>query len=49
LLAGLVSVATDKEKSPNSDSFIVFGLSLIRFVFMALAFLSEHLQSPESG
>lgn len=43
LLAGLVSVATDKENSPNSGPFIVFGLPLTLLVFKAQNFLSKHL------
>ncbi|MGH2650177.1 MAG: hypothetical protein ACRDHS_01075 [Actinomycetota bacterium] len=46
VLAGLVSVASDREDAPNAGPFIAFGLALVPFVFIALAFLSEHPRAP---
>jgi len=47
LLAGLVSVASeDRRGAPNAGPFIAFGLALVPFVFVALAFLSEHPRAP---
>jgi MFS family permease len=43
LLAGLVAVGSDDPAGPNPGASIAFGLALIPFVFIALAFLSEHL------
>ncbi len=46
LLAGLVSVVSDDPDSPLPGPYIAFGLALIPFVFVALAFLSEHPRAP---
>jgi hypothetical protein len=46
VLAGLVSVASDSADAPPAGPFIAFGLALIPFVFVALAFLSEHPRAP---
>jgi hypothetical protein len=47
LLAGLVSVASgDRPDAPTAGPFIAFGLALVPFVFVALAFLSEHPNAP---
>jgi hypothetical protein len=46
LLAGLVSVASDEPDAPSPAPFIAFGLCLIPFVFIVLAFLSEHPRAP---
>jgi len=47
MLAGLVSLASDEEMSaPNPAAALAFGLSLIPFVFIVLAFLSEHPRAP---
>jgi polyferredoxin len=43
LLAGLVAVASDDPGGPNPGASIAFGLAMIPFVFIALAFLSGHL------
>ncbi|HEV8565330.1 MAG TPA: hypothetical protein VGR41_10475 [Actinomycetota bacterium] len=42
LLAGLVSLASEDRNAPPPAPFIAFGLALIPFVFLVLAFLSEH-------
>ncbi len=46
VLAGLVSVASDRSDAPPAGPFIAFGLALIPFVFIVLAFLSEHPKAP---
>jgi hypothetical protein len=50
LLAGVVSNASDGDASvssaPSAGPLIAFGLCLIPFVFIALAFLSEHPRPP---
>lgn len=47
LLAGLVSAASnDRADAPAAGPFIAFGLALVPFVFVALAFLSEHPAAP---
>ncbi|MGH2637509.1 MAG: hypothetical protein ACRDHU_15370, partial [Actinomycetota bacterium] len=46
IMAGLVAIASDEARAPNAGPFIAFGLSLIPFVFVALAFLSEHPRAP---
>ena len=42
LLAGLVALASDEADAPNPGPAMAFGLSLIPFVFVVLAFTSEH-------
>jgi hypothetical protein len=50
LLAGLVAGATDDssggEGEPNAALGLAVGLTVIPFVFVALAFLSEHPRAP---
>jgi hypothetical protein len=50
LLAGLVAGATDdssgSEGEPNAAIGLAVGLTVIPFVFVALAFLSEHPRAP---
>jgi hypothetical protein len=49
LLTGLVAGATDEsagESEPNAALGLAVGLSVIPFVFIALAFLSEHPRAP---
>jgi hypothetical protein len=47
LLAGLVSEATDGgAAAPPGAAYIAFGLAVIPFVFVALAFFSEHPRWP---
>jgi hypothetical protein len=47
LLVGLVSVASDDPQGvPIAGPYIAFGLCLVPFVFVALAFLSEHPKAP---
>jgi hypothetical protein len=43
ILVGLVSVASDDPRgAPPAGPYLAFGLSFVPFVFIALAFLSEH-------
>ena len=50
LLAGLVGSAADdssgKEAAPNVAVALAVGLAVVPFVFVALAFLSEHPRAP---
>jgi hypothetical protein len=50
LLVGLVSVASgESQGSPYAGPYIAFGLALIPFVFIALAFLSVHPRAPAAA
>jgi hypothetical protein len=42
LLTGLVAEGSDARNAPLAAPYIAFGLALLPFVFMVLAFLSEH-------
>jgi hypothetical protein len=46
LLIGVVAVAADRDDAPLAAPYIAFGLALIPFVFVVLAFLSEHPRAP---
>lgn len=47
ILAGLVSGASDASiDAPSPAAALALGLALIPFVFIALAFLSEHPRAP---
>ena len=46
LLAGVVSTASDKTAEPNAGPMIAFGLALVPFVFVVLAFASQHPRAP---
>jgi len=46
LLAGVVSAASKKGPGPTAAPFIAFGLCLIPFVFVVLAFTSGHPRAP---
>jgi len=47
LMAGLVALATDDAEEPaGAAAAVAFGLALIPFVFVVLAFLSEHPRAP---
>jgi len=49
VLVGLVSMAVEEPgNAPNAGAFIAFGLCLVPFVFVALAFLSEHPRAPQA-
>jgi hypothetical protein len=46
MLAGFVAVADEGEDGPNAAAALVFGLCLLPFVFVVLAFSSEHPNAP---
>jgi hypothetical protein len=46
LLAGLVAAADDGAEGPAAGAAIAFGLALLPFVFIVLAFASQHPQAP---
>ncbi len=46
VLSGIVSVALDRTQAPDAGPLMAFGLALLPFVFIALAFLSEHPRAP---
>jgi hypothetical protein len=47
MLAGVVAVASDDGGGVGSPgAYIAFGLALVPFVFVVLAFLSEHPRAP---
>lgn len=46
VLAGVVAVGSDDPQAPAPAPLIAFGLALIPFVFVVLAFLSEHPRAP---
>lgn len=49
MLAGMVSAAVDDvDDAPNAGAAFAFGVSLVPFVFLALAFLSQHPQAPSA-
>ena len=45
-MVGLVSVESDRTTAPAAGPFIAFGLAVVPFVFVVLAFLSEHPRAP---
>lgn len=49
LLSGLVAVASDTPGGPSAGAAIAFGLCLIPFVFILLAFASEHPRAPSAA
>ena len=47
ILAGLVSAASDgPDPVANPGAYLAFGLAVIPFVFVVLAFVSEHPRAP---
>ena len=46
ILAGLVAASDDGDGGPDPGAAIALGLSLIPFVFIVLAFMSEHPRVP---
>ena len=42
LVSGLVAAGSDADGAPFAAPYIAFGLALVPFVFVVLAFLSEH-------
>lgn len=49
LLAGVVAVASDSQGGPAPGPAIAFGLSMIPFVFVVLAFASQHPSAPSAA
>jgi hypothetical protein len=49
IVAGLVAVASESPDAPPAGPAIAFGLALLPFVFIALAFLSEHPRAPAAA
>jgi hypothetical protein len=48
VLAGLVSGAVDSKSEDVGAAYIAFGIALIPFVFIVLAFMSEHPRAPRA-
>jgi hypothetical protein len=48
ILAGLVAAASDDPDAPDPLAPIALGLAILPFVFVALAFLSEHPSAPRA-
>jgi hypothetical protein len=46
MLAGLVALASDDADTEAPASAVAFGLAMVPFVFVVLAFLSEHPRAP---
>jgi hypothetical protein len=46
VLAALVSVASKGDAGPNPGPALAFGLSMVPFVFLVLAFMSGHPRAP---
>lgn len=46
MLAGVVSSAAGTRGGPSPGPFIAFGLALVPFVFLVLAFVSQHPRAP---
>jgi hypothetical protein len=46
VLAGVVAVSSEDPRAPSAGPLIAFGLALVPFVFVVLAFLSEHPRAP---
>jgi hypothetical protein len=46
MLAGLVALADDGDSGPNAGAALALGLCLLPFVFVVLAFSSEHPRAP---
>jgi hypothetical protein len=50
IVAALVSLGAENDRAaPNAGPLIAFGLCLLPFVFIALAFLSEHPKAPAAA
>ena len=48
IVSGLVAVASDDPDAPPAGPAIAFGLGLLPFVFITLAFLSQHPRAPSA-
>lgn len=49
ILAGLVAVADDGTEGPQAGASIAFGLAALPFVFILLAFLSQHPRAASAA
>jgi hypothetical protein len=49
LMVGLVSAGSDEPGRPAAAPAIAFGLCVIPFVFIVLAFMSEHPSAPSAA
>lgn len=49
IVAGVVAVASDSPDAPPAGPSIAFGLALLPFVFISLAFLSAHPRAPSAS
>jgi hypothetical protein len=48
VLAGIASTTSDQANAPSPGPLFAFGFSIVPFVFLALAFLSEHPRAPSA-
>ncbi len=48
IVIGVVAVSSDKPDAPPAGPPIAFGLALLPFVYIALAFLSAHPRAPSA-
>jgi hypothetical protein len=46
IVAGIVAIGSDDPQAPAPAPLIAFGLAIVPFVFVVLAFLSEHPRAP---
>lgn len=46
IIAGIVAASSDDPDAPPSAPLIAFGLAVVPFAFVLLAFLSEHPRAP---
>jgi hypothetical protein len=46
IIAGIVSASSDDPNAPAPAPLIAFGLAVVPFAFVLLAFLSEHPRAP---
>ena len=49
IVTGLVAAASDDPDAPPAGPAIAFGLALLPFVFILLAFLSQHPKAPSAA
>jgi hypothetical protein len=48
LLAGIIAVADDDDAGPNAAAAIAFGLAIVPFIYVVLAFMSQHARAPRA-
>jgi hypothetical protein len=46
ILAGLVAAGDDGDAGPNAAAALAFGLAIIPFVYIVVAFMSDHPRPP---